>query len=159
MQTPYFGRHPRVIVFDPRGNGKSDRPQTSAAYSEPEFAADALAVLDATGTEQAFVVTLSLGSQRSLVLAAEHPERVQGIIFIAPSAPLAPSHPYRDIPFDVPLDSDEGWAKFNAHYWRRDYAGFVEFFISQCVTEPHSTKPIEDGVGWGLGSGGEGLLA
>jgi pimeloyl-ACP methyl ester carboxylesterase/predicted glycosyltransferase len=159
MQIPYFARHHRVIVFDPRGNGKSDRPQTSDAYSEPEFAADALAVLDATGTEQAFVVTLSLGSQRSLVLAAEHPERVQGIVFIAPSAPLAPSHPYRDIPFDVPLDSDEGWAKFNAHYWRRDYAGFVEFFISQCVTEPHSTKPIEDGVGWGLETDAETLIA
>jgi pimeloyl-ACP methyl ester carboxylesterase/predicted glycosyltransferase len=159
MQVPYFARHHRVIVFDPRGNGRSDRPQTSDAYSEPEFAADALAVLDATATEQAFVVTLSLGSQRSLVLAAEHPERIQGIVFIAPSAPLAPSHPYRDIPFDEPLDSDEGWAKFNAHYWQRDYAGFVEFFISQCVTEPHSTKPIEDGIGWGLETDAETLLA
>ena len=93
MQLPYFGRHFRAIAFDPRGNGKSDRPQTSDAYTETEFAADALAVLDATGTEKAFVVTLSLGAQRTLVLAAEHPERVQGIVFIAPSLPLAPSHP------------------------------------------------------------------
>ena len=60
-------------------------------------------------------------------------------------------HEYRDvIPFDEPLDTDEGWAKFNAHSWRRDYAGFVEFFMSQSVTEPHSTKQIEDAVGWGL---------
>ena len=158
LQLPYFGRHFRAIAFDPRGNGKSDRPQTSEAYTETELAADALAVLDATGTEKAFVVTLSLGAQRSLVLAAEHPERVQGIVFIAPSVPLAPSHPYRDIPFDEPLDTDEGWAKFNAHYWLRDYPGFVEFFISQCVTEPHSTKQIEDAIGWGLETDAETLI-
>jgi pimeloyl-ACP methyl ester carboxylesterase/predicted glycosyltransferase len=159
LQLPYFGRHFRAIAFDPRGNGKSDRPQTSDAYTEAEFAADALAVLDATGTEKAFVVTLSLGAQRSVVLAAEHPERVQGVVFIAPSLPLAPSHPYRDVPFDEPRDTDEGWAKFNAHYWLRDFPGFVEFFISQCVTEPHSTKQIEDGVGWGLETDAETLLA
>src|SRR4029079_9856932 len=114
LQLPYFGRHFRAIAFDPRGNGKSDRPQTSDAYTDAELAADALAVLDATETEKAFVVTLSLGAQRSLVLAAEHPERVQGVVFIAPSLPLAPSHPYRDVPFDEPRDTDEGWAKFNA---------------------------------------------
>ena len=26
MQIPYLARHHRVVVFDPRGNGKSDRP-------------------------------------------------------------------------------------------------------------------------------------
>ena len=158
MQIPYFARHNRVLAFDPRGNGKSDRPQTSEAYEESEFAADALAVLDATQTEKAFVVTLSLGAQRTLILAAEHPERVQGVIFIAPTLPIAPGHSYRDIPFHEPLDTDEGWAKFNAHYWRRDYAGFVEFFMSQCVTQPHSTKPIEDAVGWGLETDAETLI-
>ena len=158
MQIPYFARHHRVLVFDPRGNGKSDRPQTTAAYAESEFAADALAVMDATGTEQAFVVTLSLGAQRTLILAAEHPERIHGIVFIAPSLPIAPGHAHRDVPFDELLDSDEGWAKFNAHYWRRDYAGFVEFFMAQCVSEPHSTKHIEDAVGWGLETDAETLI-
>jgi pimeloyl-ACP methyl ester carboxylesterase/predicted glycosyltransferase len=159
MQIPYFARHYRALAYDPRGNGKSDRPLEPDLYTEREHAADALAVLDATGTEQAFLVTLSLGAQRSLVLAADHPERVRGIVFIAPSLPIAPVHSYRDLPFDEPLESDEGWAKYNAYYWRRDYPGFVEFFMSQCVTEPHSTKPIEDAVGWGLEIDAETLLA
>ncbi len=158
LQLPYFARHHRVLAFDPRGNGKSDRPETSEAYAESELAADALAVLDATGTEKAFLVTLSLGAQRTLMLAAEHPERVHGIVFIAPSLPIAPGHGYRNIPFDEPLDTDEGWAKFNAEYWRRDYAGFVEFFMSQCLTEPHSTKQIEDAVGWGLETDAETMI-
>ena len=48
------------------------------------------------------------------------------------------------------LDTDEGWAKYNRHYWLRDYRGFVEFFFGECFTEPHSTKQIEDCIGWGL---------
>jgi pimeloyl-ACP methyl ester carboxylesterase/predicted glycosyltransferase len=159
MQIPYFARHCRVIAFDPRGNGKSDRPAEPEAYGEYVYADDALAILDQTGTQQAVVITHSLGAQRSLLLAADHPERVAGIVFIDPSLAIAPGFEYRDAyPFDEPLDTDEGWAKFNAHYWLRDYPGFVEFFISQCFTEPHSTKPTEDAIGWGLETDGETLL-
>ena len=104
------------------GTGSPTGRRRATAYTEPEFAADALAVLDATGTEQAFVVTLSLGAQRTLVLAAEHPERVQGIVFIAPVAPARTQPPVsRRAVQRAELDTDEGWAKFNAHYWLRDY--------------------------------------
>ena len=157
MQIPYFARHGRVVAFDPRGNGRSDRPANSDAYTETEFAADALAVLDATGTEQAFVFTLSLGAERTLILAAEHPDRIRGIVFIAPSIGLEPPHPYRRSPFAEPQETDEGWAKYNVDYWRGDYPGFVEFFMSQCATDPHSTKLIEDAVGWGLETDAETL--
>ena len=54
-------------------------------YASSEFAADALAVMDATGTERAVIVSLSRGAQRALLLAAEHPERVDGAVFIAPA--------------------------------------------------------------------------
>jgi pimeloyl-ACP methyl ester carboxylesterase/predicted glycosyltransferase len=160
LQIPYFARHCRVVAFDPRGNGRSDRPRDPDAYGEQEYAADALAILDETATEKAVIVTLSLGAQRTLVLAANHPERVQGIVFISPSLAIAPGHEYRDVyPFLEELDTDEGWAKFNAHYWLRDYPGFVDFFMSQCLTDPHSTKQTDDAVGWGLETDGETMLA
>ena len=54
LQIPYLARHARVVTFDGRGNGRSDRPEEPEAYAEREFAADALAVLDATETESAF---------------------------------------------------------------------------------------------------------
>ena len=44
MQIPYLARHCRVLIFDGRGNGRSDRPTEPAAYAESEFAADAIAV-------------------------------------------------------------------------------------------------------------------
>src|SRR5204863_6398504 len=78
MQIPYLARHFRVLTFDGRGNGKSDRPSEPEAYAASEFAADALAVLDATATERALLVSLSRGAERSLLLGAGHPERVAG---------------------------------------------------------------------------------
>jgi pimeloyl-ACP methyl ester carboxylesterase/predicted glycosyltransferase len=160
FQVPYFARHFRVITFDGRGNGRSDRPLDPAAYAEDEFAADALAVLDATATERAALVGFSLGGQRGLLLAADHAERVSAAAFVGPSVPLAPPHSDRVLSsFEAHLDTDEGWAKYNRHYWLRDYPGFVEFFLSEMFPEPHSTKQIEDGVRWGLETTAEVLIA
>jgi pimeloyl-ACP methyl ester carboxylesterase len=161
MQIPYLARHCRVVTFDGRGNGRSDRPQGTAAYGEREFASDALAVMDATETQRAVIVGFSLGGQRGLILAAEHPERVDGAVFIGPSfmgggEPL-PERTVYD--FDVEYDTDEGWAKYNRFHWLRDYRDFVEFFMSKMFTEPHSTKPIEDTVGWALETDAETLIA
>ena len=151
LQIPYLARHFRVLTFDGRGNGKSDRPEGVAAYAEPQHAADALAVMEATDTEQAVLVSLSLGAQRALILAASQPDRVAAAAFICPSVSLGKPLPSRIVhSFEDALDTDEGWAKYNRHYWVRDYRSFLEFFFSQLFTEPHSTKQIEDCVGWGL---------
>ena len=145
LQIPCLARHCRVVTFDGRGNGRSDRPQGAEAYAIREFAADTLAVMDATATERAVVVGVSCAALWGVVLAAEHPERVAGAAFIGPAVPLAPPLPERTVyPFDERLDTDEGWAKYNMHHWLRDYRDFLEFFIGKCFTEPHSTKPIED---------------
>jgi pimeloyl-ACP methyl ester carboxylesterase/predicted glycosyltransferase len=158
MQIPYLARHCRVVTFDGRGNGRSDRPATG--YGEAEFAADALAVMDATGTERAVIVSLSVGAQRALILAAGHPERVTGAIFICPALPLAsPLEDHARYLWDLVLPTDEGWPKDNFSTWLRDYRGYLEFFFSQMFTEPHSTKPTEDCVGWGLETTAETLLA
>jgi pimeloyl-ACP methyl ester carboxylesterase/predicted glycosyltransferase len=152
MQIPYLARHFRVVTFDGRGNGRSDRPRGVEAYLESQFAADAIAVLDHTRTEQAVLGAVSCGSLWATLLAAEHPERAAAVAYIGPAVPLAPGHPEREIVgrFEETLDTDEGWAKHNLHYWRRDYEGFLNFFFAQMFNEPHSTKQIEDCVGWAL---------
>jgi pimeloyl-ACP methyl ester carboxylesterase/predicted glycosyltransferase len=158
MQIPYLARHCRVLTFDGRGNGRSDRPV--AGYGETEFAADALAVMDATATGSAVIVSLSVGAQRALILAAEHPDRVSGAVFIGPSVPLAsPLGGGTRYLLDEVLPTDEGWPKDKFAGFLRDYRGFLEFFFSQMFSEPHSTKPIEDCVGWGLETNAETLVA
>jgi pimeloyl-ACP methyl ester carboxylesterase/predicted glycosyltransferase len=149
-QIHYLARHARVVTFDGRGNGRSDRPTEVEAYAEREFAADALAVMDATGTERAVLVGLSAGTLWGVLLAAEHPERVEGAVFIGVAPPFAQHLARSRTPFDEPLESYEGWDKFNRHYWLENYRDFLEFFFGQVFTEPHSTKQIEDCVGWGL---------
>jgi len=169
MQIPYLARHFRVVVFDPRGNGKSDRPRNVDAYAESQFAQDALDILDATGTEQAVVVGLSRGAQQTLLLAAEHPERVIGLVFVGPFFPASRSigglrsrvmaHP-RMLPLFTrkPITRPRGWAKFNAHHIRRDYRDFVEWFAGMCTNESHTTKVFDDIVGWGLETDPETLI-
>ena len=161
-QIPFLARHFRVVTFDGRGYGRSDRPTTPEAYAAAEFAADALAVMDATATPSASLVAFSSGSQWAVILAAGHPDRVDRVIFIGPALGLAPSLPARAPAaqrFWDELDQNAGWEKYNAAYWRADYRGFLEFFFGQVFSEPHSTKQIEDCVGWGLESTSEMLVA
>src|SRR5436309_15674226 len=80
-QIAYLARHFRVVTFDGRGNGRSDRPMGPEAYSADEFAADALAVMDATGTARAVLVSLSRGAERCLLLGADHEDRVEAMVF------------------------------------------------------------------------------
>lgn len=81
-------------------------PPDSAAYSAAEFAAGALAVMDATGTDRAVLVGVSCGPLWSLTLCAERPDRVLGAVFIAPAVPFAPLPPERKVQrFDA-----VGWA-------------------------------------------------
>jgi pimeloyl-ACP methyl ester carboxylesterase len=153
LQIPYLARHFRVVTFDGRGNGRSDRPAGSAPYADTEFVADAVAVLDATETDRAVAAGLSMGAGYALRLAAEHPERVLGLVLFGSSVPVRdrPPDAVDDGPgpdFREPQPTDEEWAKYNAHYWRRDWPGFSWFFAGKMFSEVHSTKAIEDTVSW-----------
>ena len=61
--------------------------------------------------------------------------------------------------FVEPRDDYDGWGKWNRDYWLAHYEDFLEFFFSQCFTEPHSTKQREDAIGWGLETDAETLVA
>jgi pimeloyl-ACP methyl ester carboxylesterase/UDP:flavonoid glycosyltransferase YjiC (YdhE family) len=136
-QVPYLSRHFRVVTVDARGNGGSDRPSGPEAYGDEVCAADALAVLDATGTDAAFLVAMCSGIKWSLLLAQREPERVLGLVAIAPGVhPLTPN-PQPLEPVDAPQ-------------WAGDYPGWVGYHSGALFPEAHSSKPYEDLVGWSL---------
>jgi pimeloyl-ACP methyl ester carboxylesterase len=72
-QIPYLSRYFRVITFDPRGNGRSDRPDTAEAYSCWEFVEDGRAILEATRTETALLAGICDGGGWALMLTATQP--------------------------------------------------------------------------------------
>jgi len=161
-QIHYLSRYHRVVTYDGRGNGRSDRPSAPEAYGDGRMTADLSTVLDATDTAHAVLVGLCIdGVWRSIRLAAERPDRVDGIVAFAAGVPrLTPSHPhYRAWSFDDVLPTEDGWAKLNRHYWRRDYAGFARFFFEEITSEPHSTKVIDDAVGWALDGSVDAMIA
>src|SRR6476659_8796349 len=106
------------------------------------------------------VVFVSRGSQRTLLLAAEHPERVLGLVLISPWFPASRSlgglryrimsHPRVQPGFKRKPITTRGWAKFNAVHFRRDFRDFVEWFAAMSTAEAHSIKGFDDVVGGGL---------
>jgi pimeloyl-ACP methyl ester carboxylesterase/UDP:flavonoid glycosyltransferase YjiC (YdhE family) len=162
-QVHYLARHFRVITYDGRGNGLSDHPDPKGKWMGRWHAEDCLTVMDATDTNEAVLVGECVdGVYPSIQLAASHPDRVKGIVAIGTGVPLIggrPEHRRASIEsFEEVLDSHEGWFKFNRHYMKNDYRGFLEFFFGQMFPEPHSTKQIEDAVAYGLDGGVELLL-
>jgi pimeloyl-ACP methyl ester carboxylesterase len=167
-QIPYLARHFRVLTFDPRGNGRSDRPREPSAYDERELAADALAVMDATDTQRAVLVSLSKAAQRAMLLANDQPERIIAAAFIGPWFPVSAlhglrwrmmAHPRLLRAFFVRPPIAVGWLKFNAAHWSADYPDFVDWFIRRAFGTPHSSKQIEDAIAWGLETDAQTLVA
>jgi class 3 adenylate cyclase len=71
----------RLILFDSRGTGLSDR--ILDAYTLEQEARDALAVLDAAGSERAALLTYQFGGLVGALLAADYPERIGALIMYA----------------------------------------------------------------------------
>jgi len=93
MQIPYLSRHFRVVTFDGRGSGKSDRPTEPSAHSLDAYLADAVAVLDATETGSAIVSGVSFGGYLAAHFAARFPERTDGIVVFGPALGLGDLFP------------------------------------------------------------------
>jgi class 3 adenylate cyclase len=83
----------RLILFDKRGTGLSD-PVASVPTLE-ERMADLSAVMEATGSERAFLLGECEGVPLSVVFAAAHPERVDGLVLYGtmPCVTTDPSQP------------------------------------------------------------------
>ena len=132
----------RVLTYDARGSGGSDRPSTG--YRFADHLEDAVAVLDATETATASVVAASAGTHVAVLFAHRHPDRVRRLVLIAP-------------PMDVPSEDRRDSAAETEHGapppdWRTDYAAFVPWFISTAFPEPGSETTIAEIVGIALGA-------
>jgi pimeloyl-ACP methyl ester carboxylesterase len=75
-QVRFFSQAYRCVTYAARGYPPSDVPTDPGAYSQERAVADAVAVLDGLGIDQAHVVGLSMGGFTALHLALRHPGRI-----------------------------------------------------------------------------------
>lgn len=102
----------RLILFDPRGTGLSER--TREPYSLDQHARDALAVLDAVGSERAALFTYAQGGLPAVKLAAEHPQRIGALVMYASMARTAWAEDYD---WALPLEEHERRAVSGMERW------------------------------------------
>lgn len=88
MQEPLArslaARGERVVVMDPLGHGRSDRPRDMWRYSMGTFARQVVALLDELAIDEAVIGGTSLGANVTLEVASLAPERVRGMLLEMP---------------------------------------------------------------------------
>jgi pimeloyl-ACP methyl ester carboxylesterase len=78
FQTPVFKKHFRVITFDNRGCGESDKP--SEPYSIRSMADDTAGLMDFLGIEKAHILGASMGGMIAQEMAINYPGKINRLI-------------------------------------------------------------------------------
>jgi 3-oxoadipate enol-lactonase len=130
QRLAFAARH-RVIVFDNRGVGRSDRPP--GPYDLEVMAADALAVLDAVGVADAHVMGASMGGVIAQIIAVRHPERVRSLVLACTAC--------RQLPWRRELLAE--WAEVA----ERDGMGGFTTFAVRWVIGPRSLRRFWPALG------------
>ncbi|MEZ5074221.1 MAG: alpha/beta fold hydrolase [Solirubrobacterales bacterium] len=118
-EEPAFGRFlrgfasfARIVVFDKRGQGLSDRPGRPPTLEESMD--DLGAVMDAVGIERAAIFGVSEGGPMSLLYAASHPERVSALILYGTYARMLKAP---DFPEGIAETQLDRWAEAMRAEW------------------------------------------
>jgi pimeloyl-ACP methyl ester carboxylesterase len=109
----------RVVHFDKRGTGLSDRVPPDRLPTLEQRMDDVRAVMDAAGSERAFLVGHSEGGPLAVLFAATYPERVRGLVVYGG---YAARRPHRDYPWAPTREERQRF--YDAI--RRDWGGVVD---------------------------------
>ena len=122
----------RIISFDNRGAGRSDKP--TAPFTLEQMAEDAIAVLDAAGIETAHVVGASMGGVISQIVAVKYPHRVRSLTLVCTACR---NHPWRQ-------ELLQSWAK------TAEEKGMIEVGkeAAQWVMSPRSFRRLVPAFTW-----------
>src|SRR5262245_10011658 len=120
-----FGRFARVILFDRRGLGVSDRPTSTDAMAIEKGMEDLRAVLDDIGSERPALLGYESGGTVMVLFAASYPERVSALALVCP---FVSSWRTADFPWGATEEYaaewrariEDGWG--TTDFWRRNWS-------------------------------------
>jgi 3-oxoadipate enol-lactonase len=147
IQRFVFSLRYRVIAFDNRGAGRSDKPLGD--YDLSQMAADAVAVLDDVGVDRAHVVGASMGGAIAQLIAVLHPQRVRSLTLVCTSC------------------RNQQWRKELLQTWawdaQRHGVGTMAGHAARWVIGPRSFRRLVPVIGWlgplGFGRSSEAFAA
>ena len=122
----------RVVVFNPRGTGLSDRPPNVTLESRVD---DVTAVLDATGCARAAIFGADTSANVCALFAATYPERCDRLALFVPQARVVRSHAY---PYGFPEEQGLDWIR----EWRESWGD--RDFLEDFARDIFDTSLIED---------------
>ncbi|HVF07592.1 MAG TPA: adenylate/guanylate cyclase domain-containing protein [Actinomycetota bacterium] len=115
--TPFMRRLAstyRLIVFDRRGSGASDRPPSDEALAFEFGVDDIRAVMDAAGSERAVLFGFEDGAPLSAVFAATYPDRTHALVLFAAWARYREA---RDYPWGADEEQLSDWTDHVRRHW------------------------------------------
>ncbi len=136
QQVPAFAQRYRVLTYDARGHGSSEKPP--APYSFELFAEDLYQLLRAEGVERTAAIGLSLGGNTVQALAAAHPELVQALVLSDTTAWYGPR-------------GQESWEARAREVEAKGMAGIRDFQLTRWFTDAfRASHPdlVERFAGW-----------
>lgn len=136
----------RVIAYDNRGHGQSEKLYDPSLYGAPSMAEDGRRLLDHLGIERADVMGYSMGARIAAFLVLAHPERVRSVVFgglginmvrgMVGSGPLASALEAPRVE-DVVNDTARSFRAF-AEFTRSDLKA-----LAACMRGPREKIPAE----------------
>ncbi|GAC1318934.1 MAG: adenylate/guanylate cyclase domain-containing protein [Acidimicrobiales bacterium] len=141
-----FGSFCRLIHFDKRGTGLSDRSAALASF--PERVSDLQAVMDAEGVDQAYVSGFSEGGSMAAFFAATYPERCLGLLLLSTTTSFLQRDDYPDAfapeiwtAFSEAWSQSWGTGEFSTNVFAPSMAGDPDYLQWMARYERNSLSP------------------
>lgn len=125
QQVPALAKSHRVITYDLRGHGRSEKP-AAGPYDLPTFAKDLERLLAGLGVERTALVGWSMGASVAVAFAAQHPERVRRLVLVA-GTPLLVAKP--DFPHALPPEQARAFAERLSQDYGEAMRAFVDMML------------------------------
>ncbi len=140
----------RVILFDRRGTGLSDRMDPRSRPDTASEVADVRSVIDAVGCGRAALIGASDGSAPALQFAASYPERVRALILHGPDIDAGHQNVRRQRSFLEEAEAGWGAAALLSRFVpsRRDDRAFAEWWarLERFSASPTAARSLLQGV-------------